>query len=241
MTAISVNDSFIIEVNDTESSSITILFTSVPPMACFWIMLIFLIPSIICSFFLLYNLFFDRKLRNALNNHVIIALLIVGLAFLLLDIPNYLIFTRLGYVWPQSTGICYLWCFVNLACFNLFGFLMVWATIERHILVFHNHWINTQIKCFLIHYLPLTIIILYCLSFYTIVIFFPSCENEFDYTQNWCAYPCYSYDNNILMFGIGFTWCIRHLSQDKIMSSFHHQRAHHHRNIHQYHGIDSSR
>ncbi|CAF2946092.1 unnamed protein product [Rotaria sp. Silwood2] len=77
---------------------------------------------------------------------------------------------------------------------------MVWATIERHILVFHNHWINTQTKRFLIHYLPLIIVTLYCFGFYTIVIFFPSCENEFDYTQNWCDYPCYSNDNNLLMY-----------------------------------------
>ncbi|CAF4707926.1 unnamed protein product [Rotaria sp. Silwood1] len=188
------------EINDTESSSVTILFTSVPPMACFWIMFIFLIPSIVCSVFLLYNLLFDQNLRNALNNHVVIVLLIVGLSSLFLDIPNYLIFIWLGYVWPQLASTCYLWCFVNLACFTLFGFLMVWATIERHILVFHTNWINTQTKRFLIHYLPITIIILYCFSFYTIVIFFPSCGNEFDYTQNWCDYPCYSDDNNLLAY-----------------------------------------
>ncbi|CAF2595001.1 unnamed protein product [Rotaria sp. Silwood2] len=208
MASISPNDSFTIEVNDTESSSVTILFTSVPPIACFWIMLIFLIPSLVCSIFLLYNFFFDRKLRHALNNHVIIALLIVGLFSLLLDVPNYLNFIRLGYVWPQLTIICYLWCFVDLSCFNLLGFLMAWATIERHILVFHNNWINTLKKRFLLHYLPLTIIILYSLSFYTIVIFFSSCENEFDYTQDWCAYPCYSSQKNIMIYDNFFNFVL---------------------------------
>ncbi|CAF2876409.1 unnamed protein product [Rotaria sp. Silwood2] len=77
---------------------------------------------------------------------------------------------------------------------------MTWATIERHILVFHNNWINTQIKRFLMHYLPLAIIILYGFGFYAIVIFFPLCENEFDYMQNWCAFPCYFSQTSIMMY-----------------------------------------
>ncbi|CAF0975601.1 unnamed protein product [Rotaria sordida] len=81
---------------------------------------------------------------------------------------------------------------------------MSWATIERHILVFHNNWINTKIKCFLIHYLPLALIILYGFGFYIIVIFFSSCENEFDYTQNWCAYPCYFSQKSIMMYDVLF-------------------------------------
>lgn len=49
----------------------------------------------------------------------------------------------------------------------------------------------------ILHYIPLTIIILYSLIFYIYAIFFASYINHFDYLKAWCSYPCY-YDNKII-------------------------------------------
>ena len=178
----------------------SILYTSVPSIACFWILLIPLILAVACSLFILYHFLFDRRMRTSLSNHVLIALLLAGLLYLLVDIPNYLSFVRLGTVWPASPILCYLWCYIDLACFNIISYLMLWATVERHILLFHSHWLNTTRRLRLIHYVPLSTIILYGFTFYAMVIFFPSCENEFDYTQNWCGYPCFYRQSHIMMY-----------------------------------------
>lgn len=207
MTTISINDSSFNQTNDTDSSSDIISYTSVPPIACFWVLIVFIIPAIICSIFLLYNFLFDRKLRTSLNNHVIVALLTVGIIYLLIDMPQYLNFIRIGYVWPSALATCYFWCLIDLACYNMLGFLMTWASIERHILVFHNSWVNTSRQRFFFHYLPLITIFVYSLIFYIVVIFFPPCENDFDYTRSWCNYPCYFNEYSIMLYDTVFN-CI---------------------------------
>jgi hypothetical protein len=47
----------------------------------FWIFLLLIIPSIICSLFGLYHFLMDRTLRQALNNHIIILLLCIDLFY----------------------------------------------------------------------------------------------------------------------------------------------------------------
>ncbi|CAF3864813.1 unnamed protein product [Rotaria sp. Silwood1] len=193
------NDSFIGGAEDSHTSSYAMSEISLSSAARFWVILIFEIPSIICSLVLLYYFCFDRTLRQCLNNHVFTILLIVGLFSQTIDIPNILTFFRLGHVWPQTPLNCYVWWFVGTANFNIIGMLMAWASFERHILVFHNQWLNTQKKRIFIHYIPLTTIVLYSFIFYTICIFFLPCENIFDYTQGWCLFPCFLFAYNILL------------------------------------------
>ncbi len=50
-----------------------------------------------------------------------------------------------------------------------------WATIERHLLVFRNQWLSTVEKHFYIHYLPIIILIIYCLVWYSVMILFLFC------------------------------------------------------------------
>ncbi len=61
--------------------------SSIPHIVEFWIYAISDGLSILCSLFVLYDLLFDRTLRKALNNHVIIVLLIMGLIYELTTIP----------------------------------------------------------------------------------------------------------------------------------------------------------
>jgi len=73
--------------------------------------------------------------------------------------------------------------FMDLGMFSLRDFLMAWASIERHILVFHDQWVSTPKKRFFIHYLPLASIVIYIFTLYIIVLFFPPCQNIYIYSQ----------------------------------------------------------
>jgi len=139
----------------------------------FWLLLIFVIPSIICSLFIFYHLLFDQTLRRALNNHTISVLLILALIFQLIDILWYLDFIRRGIVWPQTSARCLVWWLVDLSFYNTIAIILAWAFIERHILVSYHQWILTRKKHFFVHYLPLIALLLCATISYTILIFFP--------------------------------------------------------------------
>ncbi|CAF0831476.1 unnamed protein product [Adineta steineri] len=191
MVDIVYNDSSINDIEDNYTISYSNSQTSISATARFWILLFFEIPSIFCSILLLYNLYFDRTLRKVLNNHVMFIILIVGLFSQTIDVSNYLTYLRLGYMWPQTTINCYLWWFIGAAAYNLLGMLMAWTSIERHIIIFHHRWLNTQRKRIFIHYIPLISIVSYACSFYTACIFFGSCQNIIDYPQYWCFGPSF--------------------------------------------------
>ncbi|CAF4873516.1 unnamed protein product [Rotaria sp. Silwood1] len=165
---------------------------SLPRPVRFWLLLILLIPSILFTLILLYYFIRDRSLRSPLNNHVIIVLLIVNFHGLMIGFPIQLNFLHLGHVWPQIPTTCLAWQFSDIGIFTTTGIIMAWASIERHILIFHDQWVSSRRKCFLFHYLPLVIIIVYGLIFYTYVICFPPCQQLFIYSINWCTTPCFT-------------------------------------------------
>jgi len=71
---------------------------------------------------------------------------------------------------------------------------MLWASIERHILIFHDRFINSRKRRWFIHYIPLITICIYITLFYAIVIFYPFCGNTFYYTRIVCDGSCYFTD-----------------------------------------------
>jgi hypothetical protein len=156
----------------------------------FWSYLIFLIPSIICSLFALYHLLFDRTLRHALNNHVIIVTLIIGLICEVTDYPWLLYYYFHEGMWERSFTFCQIWGFIDWGLYITQTVLFAWATIERHILIFHDRWLLTKKKRFFIHYLPLIALLLYCLTLYSIVYFFPPCQNSVNYFYVTCFDAC---------------------------------------------------
>jgi hypothetical protein len=167
----------------------------------FWLLLLSDIPSIMCTLLLLYHLIHDRTSRKALNNHVIILLLILGLTTQLIDVPFYLAFiANLGIVKPSLPATCLTWWFVSFGMYNGGTILMAWTAIERHILIFNYRWLSTKRGRILVHYLPLVILLLYIFIFYIYVLFFFSCENIYEYRLPICnAYPCYQTDSLIGM------------------------------------------
>ncbi|CAF1096016.1 unnamed protein product [Adineta steineri] len=182
--------------SDTDLSS-DISQVPIPRFIRLAILLVMDIPSSICTIFILLNIFKNRLLRKSLYNHVIIAILLSILPTQLIDIPFHIIYLSLDYVWPSNPIFCLFWLFISVGIFDTTGILMAYATIERHILIFHDRWLINKKRRIFIHYIPLYSVVIYSLIFYIYVILFPPCLTNFDYTQPWCSYPCY-YDNNIL-------------------------------------------
>ncbi|CAF0914639.1 unnamed protein product [Adineta ricciae] len=169
---------------------------AIPRPIRFWLLLLLDIPSIICTFFILYHLLIDRNLRWQLNNHSTIILLLFGSTIQLIDIPLNLDFiANSGRVKPSNSILCRCWWIVDIGFYNGITIIMAWSAFERHILVFRDQWVSTRKRRFLLHYLPLIILLCYIYIFYVMVIFFPPCQNRYNYTLPVCNnFPCYLHD-----------------------------------------------
>jgi hypothetical protein len=185
-----VNNSFNPDQNTFQESEINI-----PRSVRFWLLLLSVIPSIICSFFLLFHLLINKILRHQLINHVIIVLLIIGLIIELLDIPFLISFLHLGIVQPSTPAICLIWWYIDIGLNSACIIIMAWGSVQRYLLIFHARMFLNKTKRIISHYLPLISLLLYILIFYMIAIIFPPCINTYDYTLPVCNdFPCYLND-----------------------------------------------
>ena len=162
----------------------------IPPSVKFSLYLLFLIPSVICAIFILYNLLFYRTFSRALNNHVLILLLFISVICQVTIYPWMLYFYHTPTPWPRSLVFCMIWGFIDWGLYVTQIILVAWTSIERHILIFHDKWILTKRNRFLIHYLPLSLLLSYCLIFYMVAYFFPPCENHVDPYKIACVDVC---------------------------------------------------
>ncbi|CAF1642527.1 unnamed protein product [Rotaria sp. Silwood1] len=138
-----------------------------------------LIPSVGCSIAILYHMLSNQTRRHAINNHVIILLLFNNLMYELIDIPLFLNYYRLDTVLPATQSLCLMWIFIDEALYSVSTITVAWASIERHILIFHSQWLSSSRRRFLIHYVPLVSLVSYDILFHFVVIVFPPCENSF--------------------------------------------------------------
>ena len=161
----------------------------------FWTFLIFQIPSLACTIFLLYHLLLNNKYRRALDNHVIIILLILTFCIEIFDNSLYIDAYRFGghhNSFSMSIPVCLIWWLIDYGFYGAITVYLAWASLERHVLVFHHRLLRTSRQKFLFHYIPLILLSIYLLGFYIGVIFFPPCENTFDFQSLACGLtPCY--------------------------------------------------
>ena len=159
-----------------------------PETVRFWLLVITNVPSIICSGGLLWVLFSDRALRNALHNHIVIILLLVNLVSQFIDNIAYLLFLRLGVVWPPTPAMCIAWMLAAYQFYVTSTLLVALGSIQRHMLIFHHRCLATSRRRFLLHYFPITLLLFYCLSYgialatLMIVDHYP-----YDYTARMCG------------------------------------------------------
>lgn len=165
----------------------------------FIILLSLQVPSILCYGALIYHIVCNRVARQALYNHAPLVLLFVGLITVVIDLSMILDFLRTGLVSSSTDFYCRFWNFIDLLLYALVSILMLWTSIERHILIFHQHQLlNTQRKRFLLHYVPFLVIFGYLIVFYLYIAFIHPCDNKFYYDQVVCAGLCFVLDTPIL-------------------------------------------
>ncbi|CAF2099773.1 unnamed protein product [Rotaria magnacalcarata] len=149
-------------------------------------------PALICNCALVYYLIVDRILRNTLHYHALLYLLIVTLVTNLIEVPRIIHYLRIGTVIPQTDLNCRIWIWCDWTLNGCINLLMLWASIERHLLIFHAHIFTTPKQRFYFHYLPPITSVVYLLLFYAGAIFIYPCEQQFDFSQPLCGYPCYT-------------------------------------------------
>ncbi|CAF1025236.1 unnamed protein product [Adineta steineri] len=186
----------------TSNTSLTIISTglpldgiAIPLIGRFWLFLISNVLSLACGFFLFFHLVFDATLRHGLHNHVIIAVLGLCLFHELTVIPWEIHFLRVGVVPIKSPTICMIFKFIDTVVYTSMAKLVGWASVERHILIFHNKWIATKMQRILIHYIPLILIIMYGIILYGVTTPMNDCGRSFNYNSKLCAYYSCVYDS----------------------------------------------
>jgi 7 transmembrane receptor (rhodopsin family) len=164
-------------------------------------------PALICNGVLVYYLIADRKLRRALHYHAFLWLLIISLLTNLIEVPRILNYLHIGMVIPQTEMNCSIWMWCDYTLNGCVNALMLWASLERHLLIFHNHLHTTAKHRLFFHYLPPIGIIVYLILFYIGAIFVYPCEQQFDFNEPLCGYPCYTTYVNISYYDLfAHTW-----------------------------------
>jgi hypothetical protein len=157
----------------------------------FWLFLIGEILSIPCYLFVFYHLLFNKVARKSLHNHSIIILLFYNFLNLTIDLSLTQSFTLLGYVLPFSPAHCLIWRYVDNGIWYGGVFLMLWASFERHILIFHSNLVQNLRGRIFFHYIPLGIFSLYAPILYFYLIIIIPCDETYDKTIMHCGVPCF--------------------------------------------------
>jgi hypothetical protein len=84
-------------------------------------------------------------------------------------------FYRVGNIWKPTIIFAHFWIFIDSLCYTTQMTGFAWASIERHILIFHTQWISTKTSRFFVHYLPLIAMLIYCFTYYFVFALFPFC------------------------------------------------------------------
>jgi hypothetical protein len=96
-----------------------------------------------------------------------------------------------GTIWPPTVTYCYIYNFVDYYFFLVSFLLLTWASIERHIFIFHKQFFNSHIKRLLGHYIPLAFCCIYPLVYYVGFMYFYPCDNYYDVSIANCAVNCF--------------------------------------------------
>ncbi|CAM2715972.1 unnamed protein product [Rotaria socialis] len=164
---------------------------AIPIIGQFWIYLVSNVESLLCSIFVLYYLLFDQNLRQRLHNHVVIVILIINFVTEVTDIPWIIYQYRYGVVLLFTPFFCHTWKCIDSTTYSTTARLVAWASVERHILIFHTNWITTKKRKILLHYLPIIAIVTYGVTLFTITHFFLSCVRPLNPNSLFCGfYSC---------------------------------------------------
>ncbi|CAF1127987.1 unnamed protein product [Adineta ricciae] len=158
------------------------------------LLIAFIIPSLLCYLFVIVCTLVKKSLRSAPNNYVMLFMLFTSLLVVGTDIPWAIYCYHQYTVLIKSPMFCLVWWFIDAFGLYTSQVLTAWATLERHILIFHSHFYNRKRVMICCHYLAPIVLLLYMLIFYIYVIFLLPCETRWQLDGNLCYEPCYFSD-----------------------------------------------
>jgi hypothetical protein len=184
-------------VNDTNNESV---LENTPSTAFgqYLTLQILMIVSLPCYFFVFYHLLTNSALHRAIQNHVIILLLTSNFIMVTVDMPNVLNRFRTDFLWPRTESFCISYLFIDYYLFEASLLVMVFASFESHILIFHKNLIYTRYKRILVHYVPMVICIGDPFICYVFTILLYPCSTYYDSTTESCIDEWYLSKNPIL-------------------------------------------
>ncbi|CAF2405391.1 unnamed protein product [Rotaria sp. Silwood2] len=156
----------------------------------FSLLLLFAIPSTICSLYFVYNVTRIPIFRKRFPNQTLIILVCIILLDILLNISITISFYARGYIGIQTEYFCYFWQYTD----STFTGIIIWCraifTVERYILVFYPNLLRSQRQKLIYHYIPLILIHTYFISFNIYTVFFYECDLKKKYTEHLCGSQC---------------------------------------------------
>jgi hypothetical protein len=185
---------------DNSTTSIITVTTTLPNSIFLYIFSILMAFSILCYIFVFYHFLITPTLRHALNNHVMFLLLGTFCVQTVFDTPLHLDHYRRGFVWPPSMTYCFILVMLDYIIYEIGTLLMVWASIERHFLVFNPTMFNTRTRLVMYHYVPLGYCFVYPTIYYTYFILFYPCSSYYDMSTLSCVAACFVSANNIMAY-----------------------------------------
>lgn len=184
-------------ININSTSDLFIAPTSIAARIVFYIFLILDIPSILCSVLLVYYFIRLPEFRHRHHSNVTLICLLLG-SFLVtaIDIPLILPYLQnRHYVnsmrYPRT--FCIFWTIYDYGMYSLNLWLVTLICLERYLFIFFKEFIRKIRRiCFLISYIPVTLIVLSVAFWYLyLVAFYPCIQSQFDFTEIFCGFPCY--------------------------------------------------
>lgn len=159
----------------------------------FVLLLILGIPAITCAICILIFIYVHWYLVmvKTLHHHATFLLLLVSFLYITFDLPLTLNYIRLGYHWYRSIPFCLWWYWFDYCLLTTNLFVTATASVQRHILIYNSLLLNVRKRRWTLHYIPLIISVIYPMIFYSIFMFAYYCTVYFNYSDGWCAYPCY--------------------------------------------------
>jgi hypothetical protein len=165
----------------------------------FLLVFIFQIPAIFISILIFLYFAFNRVARSKTKNHIWLILLIVNFFYLVTDLPMSMSYFYQGKVWPEKDAYCVWWSWYELSLDSLGLYLMAWASIERHLFIFHSHDImRVRWKIWIFHFIPIFLCFIWIFAFqFVFIVISPTCINTWQFDENMCGTPCFITTNGI--------------------------------------------
>ncbi|CAF1633423.1 unnamed protein product [Adineta ricciae] len=148
--------------------------------------------SIPLSITIIIHLYTKKGELRSLSDTILIILLLISLIDILCNQSGIIVYFALSYVWPSRSVYCLLWNYFNYLDYYLNLYLTVWASIERHILIFHHLFFDRPGKQLYFHKIPLIGIVSYGIFVYLGLIIFNPCTNHFQMSEAWCGGICFT-------------------------------------------------